>query len=185
LGDVFAECARAHGIRLLHDERLELEGLAVAGVAVDRGRKPPQYLGALDAAAGDAGLVLVGSHFPVLSEAPRLAAAGLPYPGDLVNRAELERRLRSASRPTVVLCGHIHARCSMHAGHLLQLSVGALIEPPFDATIVELDATALAVRRTARRLGEVAVTDPVFVPEEERWQRTPDGWEVEAPVAAG
>ena len=37
LGEEFAERAREHGIRLLHEEPLELDGVAVAGVAVDRG----------------------------------------------------------------------------------------------------------------------------------------------------
>ena len=37
LGEEFAERAREHGIRLLYDEPLELEGIAVAGVEVGRG----------------------------------------------------------------------------------------------------------------------------------------------------
>ena len=127
-----------------------------------------------------AALVVIASHFPVLSEASRVAAAGLPYAGDLVNRAELERGLRSDPRPKVVLSGHIHARCSFHDGLLLQFTVGALIEPPFDATIVEVDATSLSVRRTARRLGEIAQTDPVFAGDDERWQRIDERWEAEA-----
>jgi hypothetical protein len=172
----FAECARSHGIRLLHDQPLELAGVAVTGVAVDRGPKLPQYVGQVDGWGGEAGLVVVASHFPLLSEASRLAAAGLQYPGDLVNRADLEDGLVADARPKVVLCGHIHARCSTYHGPLLQLTVGALIEPPFDATIVELDLAALTVRRTARRLGEIAAVDPVFAGDEERWQRTGDRW---------
>ena len=53
---------------------------------------------------------------------------------------------------------------------MLQFTVGAVIEPPFDATLVEIDGTS--VRRTARRLGEIAVTDPVFAPDDEHWQWT-------------
>jgi predicted phosphodiesterase len=176
LGEEFAECARSHGIRLLHEEALTLAGVALKGVAVDRGPKLPQYVGQVDGWEGDAGLVVVASHFPLLSEASRLAAAGLQYPGDLVNRGDLEGRLVADVRPKVVLSGHIHARCSTHDGPLLQLTVGALIEPPFDATIVELDATGLSVRRTARRLGEIAAVDPVFAGDEERWQRAGDCW---------
>jgi hypothetical protein len=179
LGEEFVDRAHEHGIRLLHEEPLELAGLAVTGVAVDRGPTPPQYVGQSDGWGGEADLVVVASHFPVLSEASRVAGAGLPYAGDLVNRADLEARLRSDPRPTVVLSGHIHARCSTHDGPLLQLMVGALIEPPFDATIVEIDPTGLGVRRTARRLGEVAVTDPVFAADEELWQRTGEGWDLQ------
>ncbi len=184
LGEAFAECALEHGIRLLYEEPLELPGVAVTGVAVGRGPAPPQYVGQPGGWAGEADLVVVASHFPVLSEASRVAAAGLPYAGDLVNRADLEGRLRSDPRPKVVLCGHIHARCSTHDGPLLQFMVGAMIEPPFDATIVEIDPTRLSIRRTARRLGEIAPTDPVFAADEERWQRAADRWDVEAPVAA-
>ena len=111
-----------------------------------------------------------------------MAAAGLPYAGDLVNRLELEGRLRSDSRPKLVLSGHIHARCSTHDGALLQFTVGALIEPPFDATVVEIEGTS--VRRTARRLGEIAVTDPVFAADDERWQWTGDRWELQPPASS-
>lgn len=176
LGEQFATCAHEHGIRLLYEEPLELDGVAVTGVGIGRGPAPPQYVGRHVGGAGEAGLVVVASHFPVLSEASRVAAAGLPYAGDLVNRADVEGVLRADRRPTLVLSGHIHARCSTHDGPLLQLTVGALIEPPFDATIVEIDPTSISVRRTARRLGEIAVTDPVFAGDDERWQRTDDRW---------
>ncbi len=169
LGEEFAECAREHGIRLLHEDPLEL----VTGVGVERGPAPPQYVGRL-AGWGDAVLVVVASHFPLLSEASRVASVGLPYAGDLVNRADLESELRADARPKLVLSGHIHTRCSTHEGRLLQFTVGALIEPPFDATLVEIDGTS--VRRTARRLGEIAVTDPVFAADDERWQWAGDRW---------
>ncbi len=52
-----------------------------------------------------------------------------------------------------------------------------MIEPPFDATLVEIDGTS--VRRTARRLGEIAVTDPVFAADDERWEWTGDRWELQ------
>lgn len=182
LGDEFATRAREHRIRLLYEEPLELDGFAVNGVAVDRGPTPPQYVGAAGNPPRETGVVVVASHFPVLSEASRVAAAGLPYAGDLVNRAELEAQLRSDARPKLVLCGHIHARCSTHDGPLLQLMAGAVIEPPFDATVVEIEGST--VRRTARRLGEIAVTDPVFSADDERWQLLDDRWVAEVPVAA-
>jgi Calcineurin-like phosphoesterase len=184
LGAEFAECAREHRIRLLYDEPFELAGVSVIGVAVDRGPKPPQYVGRAGGWGSEADILVIASHFPVLSEASRVAAAGLPYAGDLVNRAELEGRLRSDPRPKVVLGGHIHVRCSTHDGLLLQFTVGALIEPPFDATLVEIDATSLSARRTARRLGEVAPIDPVFAADDERWQKSDERWEIEVPVAA-
>ena len=178
LGEEFADCARKHGIRLLHEEPFEL----VTGVGIGRGPASPQYVGRLGGWGGHADLVVVASHFPLLSEASRVAAAGLPYAGDLVNRPDLEGRLRSDRRPKLVLSGHIHARCSTHDGVLLQFTVGALIEPPFDATIVEIDGAS--VRRTARRLGEIAVTDPVFAADDELWQWTDDRWELQRPESS-
>jgi Calcineurin-like phosphoesterase len=175
LGDEFAERASAHGIRLLHEEPLELDGVALVGVGVGPGPRRPQYVGRLDGSGGE-GLLVVASHFPLLSEASRIAAAGLPYAGDLVNRADVEQLLRADERPKLVVSAHIHARCTTHEGPLLQLTVGALVEPPFDATIVELDPESLSVRRTARRLGEIAEIDPVFAPDDERWQRTDSRW---------
>jgi Calcineurin-like phosphoesterase len=174
LGDEFAASARRHGIRLLHEEPLVQGGVAVTGVEVGKGPAPPQYVGQAADWDDQAPLVVVASHFPVLSEASRVAAAGLPYAGDLVNRADIEARLRSDPRPKLVLSGHIHARTSTTSGPLLQCTVGAVIEPPFDASIVEVDPDG--VSRTARRLGPVAVTDPVFAADEERWRRVGDRW---------
>jgi calcineurin-like phosphoesterase family protein len=185
LGEEFAECAHAHGIRLLSEDPITLAGIAVTGVAVERDTAPPQYVGVPGGWEGEADLVVVASHFPVLSEASRMAGVGLPYAGDLVNRAELEGQLRSDPRPKLVLSGHIHARCSTHDGPLLQFTVGALIEPPFDSTIVEIDAAALSVRRTTRRLGAIALVDPVFAGDDESWQRTDDRWVLRAVSVLG
>lgn len=182
LGDDFAARARAHGIRLLHEEPVEVEGVAVTGVAVDRGPTPPQYLGSAKGLTDSDGPLVVASHFPVLSEASRVAAAGLPYAGDLVNRPELEGALRADGRPKLVLCGHVHVRCSTQAGPLLQLMSGAMIEPPFDAAVVDVDAAT--VRRSVRRFGGIPVTDPVFSPDEELWRWSGDRWLAEQPVAA-
>ena len=184
LGEEFAACAGRYGIRLLHDVPFELGRVAVAGVAVERGPQPPQYVGRVGGFDNVADIVVVASHFPVVSEASRVAAAGLPYAGDLVNRADVEARLHSDPRPKVVLSGHIHVRCSTQNALLLQLSVGALIEPPFDATVVEIDPTGSSARRTTKRLGERAPIDPVFADDDERWQKTDERWEIGGPPLA-
>jgi hypothetical protein len=170
LGGEFAARARSHGISLLSEQPLVHGGVAIRGVEVERGAKPPQYRGRAEAWTGEAAVGVLASHFPLLSQAERVAAAGLPYAGDLVNRGELEARIAAEPLPTLVLSGHIHARCTHPAASLLQFTVGALIEPPFDATIVEVDAEGPRVRRTARRLGEIAAIDPVFAPDEEEWE---------------
>ena len=176
LGADFAAIARAHGVGLLYEERFELEGVEFSGVEIARGSKLPQYVGTACAAGSEAGIVVVASHFPLLSEAARVAGAGIPYAGDLANRADLEAHYTADPRPKLVLSGHIHARCTTDEGSLLQFVVGAVIEPPYDATIVEIDPTALLVRRTSRRLGSVAAFDPVFTGDEESW-RWVERWE--------
>ena len=175
--------ARRHGLRLLADEPLELDGVVVAGVGLSRrGSEGPFYLGELGPVRSD-GLLVVASHFPLLSEAERLAAAGLSYPGNLVNREALLARV-GAAKPVVVLSGHIHARTSRVDGPVLQFTVGALIEPPFDCTLLELDPDGFRAIRTARRLGPAGAVDPVFAPEGESWHLSSTGWRTAADGAA-
>jgi predicted phosphodiesterase len=169
LGEEFAACASRHRIQLLYQEPVELGGVVVAGVGIGRGPKLPQYVGQAGDWESEAGIVVVASHFPLLSEASRVAGAGIPYAGDLVNRSDLQAELSSDARPKVVLSGHIHARCSTHHGPLLQFIVGALVEPPYDATIVDIDPAGLEVKRTSRRFGEIAALDPVFAADDESW----------------
>jgi Calcineurin-like phosphoesterase superfamily domain len=124
--------------------------------------------------------VLLASHFPVVSRAATLAERRLPYAGDLVGRAALEKVLVGRSAATVVACGHLHVRDSSASGSLLQLGFGALVEPPFEATILDLtvEGSALAVSRAAHELGRAPEQrDPRLVPARERWRHTPGrGW---------
>jgi Calcineurin-like phosphoesterase superfamily domain len=176
----FAAGAEEHGVRLLADGALDIAGLGVSGVRLRRaGPDLPFYVGDHGLPAGDE-LIVVTSHFPLLSEAERVAAAGMPYAGDLVNRSAVLTEVSLApSRPIVTVNGHIHARCSRIQGPVLQCTVGALIEPPFDCTILEVDLGHRRVRRTARRLGPVMPVDPVFAPDEESWIWSGQKWEPE------
>jgi hypothetical protein len=182
-GDALSAAAAAHGVRMLAPEpwtAAEIPLVGVDAVAVEPGL--PIFESAGAPPTGD-GLAVVASHFPVLSQAPLLAAAGLPYYGDLVDRAALARMLGGRGQPIVVLNGHIHARCSAANAQLLQLSVGALVEPPFDCTIVDVDVdlgAGVVVTRQAVRLGSVAQVNPVFAPDEERWRYTGGRWRRDA-----
>lgn len=123
------------------------------------------------------GTTVVASHFPLLSQQARLEAAGLPYSGDLDDRADLLAAVAATGRPVLAITGHIHARCAEVHGPVLQLSVGALVEPPFDATIVEItDGAHPRVTRSTRRLGPKAPVDPVFANAGRRWTWTGTGW---------
>lgn len=167
------QIAPKHGVDLLEGVRAgEVEIVAVAAVAVEPGASPF----ATTAPPEGSGARVIVSHFPVLSEAPLLAASGLSYPGDLIDRAELEQRLQADGAPVVVLSGHIHARASRAEGSVLQLSAGAMIEPPYDAAIVALAPDLSVVERHIRRLGPAAVVEPVFAPEVERWEWRQDAW---------
>ena len=186
LGAAFAECAHEHGIRLLYEEPLELGGIAVTGVAVERGPAPPQYVGRFGGWETKSTWSSWRRTFRSCPRRPGLPRPGLPYAGDLVNRADLEGRLGADPLPKVLLSGHIHARCSAHHGPLLQCTVGAADR----ATIRRDDRRD---RRGGRQrpanspsLGEIAVTDPVFAADDERWQWVDGRWETQrvAPSAA-
>ena len=77
-------------------------------------------------------------------------------------------------------CGHLHVRDSVTSGSLLQLGFGAMIEPPFEATLLELavDGRSVEITRVAHELGEgPEERDPRLVPAHERWRFEPArGW---------
>lgn len=129
--------------------------------------------------------VLLASHFPVLSRAAVVAARELPYAGDLADRADVAAPLLARTAPTVVVSGHLHVRDSTAEGALLQLSLGASIEPPFEATVLDLEVEgpALAVTRTAHELGQAPERrDPRLVGARETWRFEPGpGWTRLAP----
>jgi predicted phosphodiesterase len=165
--------ARQHGVTPLHASPWTGR-VAVVGVAAVPAGAGPGFAAA-GSPAGDGPRVVV-SHYPLLSEAERLGAAGLPYPGDLVGLAGLRQRLETGGVPIVVLSGHIHARAARASGPVLQLSSGALIEPPHDAAVVRIAPDLHRVERTARRLGPAARVDPVFSPDHERWSFAGQAW---------
>ena len=129
--------------------------------------------------------VLLASHFPVLSRAAAVRARELPYAGDLADRAAVAAPLLARAAPTVVACGHLHVRDSIAEGALLQLSLGASIEPPFEATVLdlEIDGAALEVTRVAHELGQAPERrDPRLVGPRETWRFEPGrGWARLAP----
>jgi predicted phosphodiesterase len=145
--------------------------LRVAGVQVMAdGDGFATVVGPETAAWGD-GLAVFVSHFPAISRAELFAERDFRYPGDLRDRAAMLEPLAARSAPTVVLCGHIHARDSHAEGRVLQLVGGALIQAPYECAIVEVDADALSVTREAHALDGPAVERiPVFAPERETWR---------------
>ena len=149
----------------------EVGGERIAGVPIARGGDGFRWTGVLERAP------LVVSHFPVLSRERRLSERGLKYAGDLTNRGALEWQI-NRDDPVIVLSGHIHAREAHAEGKVLQLSAGALIEPPHEIAIV--DAEPGLVRRSVSLLGpRVTPRDPVLAPAGEAWAFTGGAWQRE------
>ena len=125
--------------------------------------------------------VVLAAHFPVLSRVQRIRANDLRYAGDLADHSALAGVLRSRTAPTVVICGHLHVRESVASGPLVQLACGALVEPPFEATVLDIDGNGagLTVRRTVHELGSAPEErDPRLAPAEESWKFRPaSGWQ--------
>ena len=114
----------------------------------------------------------------MLSRQRRLSERGLKYAGDLTNRGALARGI-SRNGPVVVLSGHIHARERLADGTVLQLSAGALIEPPHEIAIIDVEPGR--VRRRISLLGpRVTPRDPVLAPADEAWAFADGSWQREA-----
>jgi predicted phosphodiesterase len=177
-----ATSARVHDIRFLNADSTRAAGVALLGVAIARvaagsaagsAAASGDFRGALDAPPRDGPFNIVASHFPLISHESEITAAGLPYSGDLVNRAELEALLQRSRIPTVVFSGHVHSRCSAASGNVLQITVASMIESPFECTVVDIDPADdgfISVRRRGFALGEPAAVNPVFAPADERWE---------------
>ena len=99
----------------------------------------------------DDGLVVVATHFPVVSREAAFAERDLRYAGDLVNGGEIAHRLLGREAPTVVLCGHLHAGDVFTEGGLLQIVLPPLVEGDGATSLVDVAAqpapeVAFAVR---------------------------------------
>lgn len=177
LAEAAGDSLRLPGWRARREGPLRLAGLRVvrrtrAGWAAAR----PPALG-----TWGSGVVVLASHFPLLSRTAALVQRGLPYAGDLANRAAVEQALVGRSAPTVVLCGHLHVRDSAATGPLLQLALGALVEPPFEATVLDVTTNGFSVEvlRAAHELARVPEgRDPRLAPAIEAWRFSQGaGWE--------
>ncbi len=134
------------------------------------------------------GTVVWLSHHPVLDAGPLLAEAGLPHPGDLTNRAEVAERLLARTAPTIVLCGHLHARTTVAEGHVLQLGHASLIEPPHEVTLLAVGRDRIGPWVQRRALGMepgVAPAAPDGSGTTERWLFHGERWNATTPEDEG
>ena len=130
-----------------------------------------------DIAQGD--LVVLATHFPMISRAGALAERGLAYAGDLLDGSSILAGLRASVAPVVALSGHLHARDSTSEGSVLQLAAAALVEAPYEVSIVEISRSerGWTVERSCSSLGDVGELDlPVLSPAFERWSWMGGAW---------
>jgi predicted phosphodiesterase len=178
-GDGVLERAVRDGVTLAHPDGRATGALWIAGVQVRRAERRFATVAVPRPEAWAAGPALFVSHFPVLSRAELFAQHGWKYPGDLVDRTAVAEPLLARAAPTVVLCGHIHARESHARGPVLQLVGGALIEAPYECALVEIEVSdgTVEVAREARPLpGAPVEREPVFAARSERWRYEGGTW---------
>jgi predicted phosphodiesterase len=163
------------GVSLARPEGEAVEWLRIAGVHVGASEGWFEAsLAAFSAAAiRQPGPLLLVSHYPVLSLATEVAARGLPYPGDLLDRDAIASELTARSEPAIVLGGHLHVRATHTSGPVLQLSAGALVEPPYECAVVEVERDTegvVSVSRSCQRLRDQhGAGEPILSPDRETW----------------
>lgn len=126
--------------------------------------------------------VVLLSHFPLLSHARRLAERGMPYPGDLLGRGTIEQTLTARPAPTIVLSGHIHARASSYRGGVLQIIQGALVEAPYECTVIELTATSVTRQAVVLDGPKPHAPAPILVDADEHFQLINGAWKPRTPA---
>ncbi len=153
--------------------------VALRAVGVDRDGRWALDRGRTTIAAGLPAVVV--SHFPLVPHAGRVAAAGLPFAGELAERDALLAQLLATRTPTVVLSGHLHVRDAICHGNVLQVCVSALVERPHEAAVVDVDPLGGAVRCTrigsaARAAADRGAEPWLLAPADERWDFADGSW---------
>ena len=123
------------------------------------------------------------THFPVLTLEDRCRDAGLLYAAHLDILASLPSVLPATGRPAVALSGHLHLRGVTTEANVLQLVFAALVEPPYEVAVVEIDVDATSVAYQCASVVEpdaerLPVLDPpsgrwAFDPGSARWSSSP------------
>jgi predicted phosphodiesterase len=126
---------------------------------------------------GDGPLVLL-THFPLLDRRAETLAAGFKYAGGFRDGG-VARRLFDRRDPAIVLHGHLHLRDTTARQNVLQIGCPALIEPPHEATVVEIVAgegdCRVAVEHVSLVASDVARV-PVLGPARGEWRFGEQVW---------
>jgi hypothetical protein len=110
------------------------------------------------------------THFPLLTLEDRCRDAQLLYAAHLDYLAPPPAVLPAAVGPVVVLSGHLHLRAITHDANVLQLAFAALVEPPYEVAVVDIDVDAASVSYRCESVTEPdAARLPVLDPPTGRW----------------
>ena len=173
----------AQEVRVPPAAGIQWSGASVVGVALSHqdGGYRPRLAERLGQDVSTDRLLVVLSHFPLLSLQDEVVAAGWKYAGDLLGLEEVARPVLERSGPTIVLHGHLHLGASTLRDRLLQIGCPPLIEAPFEITHLAIridvaDAVEVAVRRE-----QVWPTDghsawPQLARREQAWRYDGSNW---------
>ena len=183
--DEMAEAVAAHGagrVTFLGTHATHASDLRIAGLPLrDEGKQQPNG-SAPDVTAWGGDLVVWAIHHPAVSLAERTRAVGLKFPGDLGNYEAVVAPVHARTAPTLAIHGHAHVRDELVQGALLQFSFAALIEPPHEVGILEIDRTASgwSVRRShIAAASHSAERVPVLSPDSTHWVFAGGAWKRE------
>jgi predicted phosphodiesterase len=110
------------------------------------------------------------THFPLLTLEDRCRDAQLLYAAHLDYLAPPPAVLPGAGGPVVVLSGHLHLRAITHDANVLQLAFAALVEPPYEVAVLDIDVDAASVSYRCESVTEPdAERIPVLDPPTGRW----------------
>ena len=109
-----------------------------------------RFTATLDAPDTD-DLLVIATHFPLISRQRAVQARGLRYAGDLEDVEQHTKTLAGRQAPTVVLSGHLHVD-DVHAEHrTLQLVNPPVVEGDGGASLITIEPIGV-VRREVRTL---------------------------------
>jgi 3',5'-cyclic AMP phosphodiesterase CpdA len=121
--------------------------------------------------------VVVLSHFPLLDRRAATEAAGWKYAGGFRDLGAA-RRLLDRDGAAIVLHGHLHVRDAATEGNVLQITCASLIEPPYEASVVEITPSGDGLRVSVEHvtMAESGAPLPVLTGTHATWMFDGAGW---------
>ncbi len=177
------------GCQVVHHEPLRLgDRVTVAGPGLrsDDGGQTCEATSLPDVSVAASQILLWAGHYPLLSQEGTLLAAGLRYPGDLINLRQARGTAEQHAGPILVLHGHLHTAVTQREGRILQLGFPALVEWPHAWTDLRIETSpgATTVRTAIRPVAgnwSHCGRNTLLAAPAQTWQLNAEGW---SPVSA-